>query len=232
MAERAGARTQGVPRRQHSASLEGVARGAASRRGFPAKGGEVRTGIRMRAGNDHHARDNVLDAFQVDGKDRRAVGAWLDSKLRILASSRRAISSRRTSFPRIRSGAAPRARQARRELGELARWFGGAADVLEEFRAKLPGLRAEPRAVLAAPFDIATLSASRRALRRTRALIGVGASPGDEYYAQPYFYINPWPRFDAKAARSARARALAHEASSRGADGDEILAMKDRGGRD
>jgi hypothetical protein len=26
------------------------------------------------------------------------------------------------------------------------------------------------------------------------ASLDIGMSPGDDYYAQPYFYVSPWPR--------------------------------------
>ena len=46
-------------------------------------------------------------------------------------------------------------------------------------------------------FDIATLVKLEDGQPANARSIGVGVSPGDEYYAQPYVYVSPWPRFDA-----------------------------------
>lgn len=43
-------------------------------------------------------------------------------------------------------------------------------------------------------FDIATLVALPLASRGTPRTIGVGLSPGDASYAEPYFYVAPYPR--------------------------------------
>jgi len=61
--------------------------------------------------------------------------------------------------------------------------------------------------------------------------IGVGSSPGDDYYAQPYFYISPWPRFDGEKLPDPPAPGHWHTEGFFGAvlTGDEVLAMKDRG---
>ena len=45
-------------------------------------------------------------------------------------------------------------------------------------------------------FDIAVLFALEEGDPETAASIGVGLSPGDEAYAEPYLYCTPWPRPD------------------------------------
>jgi hypothetical protein len=117
-----------------------------------------------------------------------------------------------------------------RELGELARWFGGAADVLEEFAARLAGPRASPVTCWPHHFDIATLVSLEEGHPANARSIGVGVSPGDEYYAQPYVYISPWPRFDGSKLPDAPPPGHWHTEGFFGAvaTGDDILAMKDR----
>jgi hypothetical protein len=69
---------------------------------------------------------------------------------------------------------------------ELARWMGDADDVLRAIARENEGasdVRCWPH-----HFDIATLLA----LGGDRT-IGVGLSPGDGSYAEPYFYVTPWP---------------------------------------
>ena len=61
--------------------------------------------------------------------------------------------------------------------------------------------------------------------------IGVGVSPGDQYYAQPYAYVTPWPRFDGDKLPDPPPPGHWHTEGFFGAvlTGDDILAMADRG---
>jgi hypothetical protein len=74
--------------------------------------------------------------------------------------------------------------EARREL---ARWFDDAALALAPFAALEI---AAPIRVWPHHFDIATLLTFGSEGDKT---IGVGLSPGDQSYAEPYFYVTPWP---------------------------------------
>jgi hypothetical protein len=71
---------------------------------------------------------------------------------------------------------------------ELSRYWGNAASLLDGFVRKTDGASE----VLTWPhhFDIATLITLPGARART---IGVGQSPGDESYAEPYWYVGPRP---------------------------------------
>jgi hypothetical protein len=76
---------------------------------------------------------------------------------------------------------------------QLGRWFSDASVVLETLRGATPtssAVRCWPH-----HFDIATLIDV--APGRT---VGVGMEPGDQYYAEPYFYVNihPAPAADAE----------------------------------
>ncbi len=73
-------------------------------------------------------------------------------------------------------------------LGELARWYGNAAHVLGGVAAAFDGaseVRCWPH-----HFDIATLLPGGGPGRT----IGVGLSPGDGPYREPYWYVSPYPR--------------------------------------
>lgn len=90
----------------------------------------------------------------------------------------------------VRSGAAFAADSA--ALVELARWYGNAALVLEEVRRRHAGASA----VRTWPhhFDIATLITLDADTEPERARsVGVGMTPGDSSYDEPYFYVRPWP---------------------------------------
>ena len=77
-------------------------------------------------------------------------------------------------------------------LAELERWFANAAIVLEGIRARTPG--AGPVRCWPHHFDIATLIALGESKKGAARSVGVGMSPGDAAYPEPYFYIAPWPR--------------------------------------
>jgi hypothetical protein len=70
-------------------------------------------------------------------------------------------------------------------LDQIARWFGGANDILNEVRQQNIG-----EAVRCWPhhFDIATL------LTVAGGSIGIGMEPGDTYYDEPYYYVNKHPQ--------------------------------------
>lgn len=80
---------------------------------------------------------------------------------------------------------------------ELARWFANAARLLQLVRDNTLG--ASPVRCWPHHFDIATLVTldPPGSDPETARSIGVGLSPGDSSYGEPYFYINPWP-FPAK----------------------------------
>jgi hypothetical protein len=77
-------------------------------------------------------------------------------------------------------------------LGELARWYANADRVLRRLAAATPGAGD----VLCWPhhFDIASLVAVETdAAGEAAATVGVGLSPGDEFFPEPYWYVNHGP---------------------------------------
>jgi len=78
------------------------------------------------------------------------------------------------------------------QFEELARWFANAERVLQLVRENNPG--ASPVQVWPHHFDMATLIKLDPKLDPEEArTIGVGLSPGDGSYDEPYFYVAPWP---------------------------------------
>ena len=74
-------------------------------------------------------------------------------------------------------------------LDELARWYADAHVILEARREHTRGageVRCWPH-----HFDIATLVACSSGPFQT---IGIGMSPGDSRYREPYLYVGPYPR--------------------------------------
>ncbi len=78
------------------------------------------------------------------------------------------------------------------DLDQLARWYSNAAREFEIIRAsdsQASDVRCWPH-----HFDIATLITPAEGKS-----VGVGLEPGDNYYDEPYFYVNMSPAPDAKA---------------------------------
>jgi len=98
---------------------------------------------------------------------------------------------------------------------ELAKWYGNAARCLHAVSSPV---RCWPH-----HFDIATQIGSGA------GSIGVGMSPGDGSYPQPYFYVSPWP-YPEGSALPALASGKWHTEVWVGAvlTGDEILSKTDQ----
>jgi hypothetical protein len=95
----------------------------------------------------------------------------------------------------VSSGAPFNTADSGAEFEELSRWYGNAAALLERVAVATPGaseVRCWPH-----HFDIATLIEVSHATGNMPArTVGMGLEPGDQYYAEPYFYMNmsPAPR--------------------------------------
>ncbi|HUT51478.1 MAG TPA: hypothetical protein VM325_19290 [Alphaproteobacteria bacterium] len=85
------------------------------------------------------------------------------------------------------------------DLEVLASWFMLADIVLAASVEKNAHLDPGPSPVRCWPhhFDIATYIRLEDGDFETARGIGVGMSPGDGTYGEPYFYINPWPHLSA-----------------------------------
>jgi len=79
-----------------------------------------------------------------------------------------------------------------KEFKELAKYFGNANEVFKDLAANLEGtseVKCWPH-----HFDIAmVITLTDTGDPEASSSIGVGLSPGDESYQEPYFYITPWP---------------------------------------
>jgi hypothetical protein len=81
-------------------------------------------------------------------------------------------------------------------LRALSSWFDLADGLLTAFASSQSGLTPGPSPVRCWPhhFDIATYVSLEEGDAENARGVGVGMSPGDESYGQPYFYVNPWPK--------------------------------------
>jgi hypothetical protein len=80
-------------------------------------------------------------------------------------------------------------------LVTLSRWYDNASQALDDVQQELVarGLRAPPVRCWPHHFDLdALVYFGTRSSKRSRTM-GVGFSPGDEYYDEPYFYVSIYP---------------------------------------
>jgi hypothetical protein len=78
-------------------------------------------------------------------------------------------------------------------LMELVRWYGNAHGILMRLQADEP--TASPVRCWPHHFDIGMLIQLDPGADPEHARsIGIGLSPGDGSYDEPYWYVNPWPR--------------------------------------
>jgi hypothetical protein len=135
--------------------------------------------------------DAPLSTFPLDGRAQSDAVAWLQTWVsRMRGDGARVTMKRHFQIP----GAPPDAAQPWRlgaAFGELAAWYANADALLRAVAAAEPG--AGPVRCWPHHFDIATLVEEPRAGDGVRHTTGIGLSPGDEYYAEPYFYVGPYP---------------------------------------
>jgi hypothetical protein len=83
-------------------------------------------------------------------------------------------------------------------LTELAAWYANADVLLGRVRARMIESKLAVSPVCCWPhhFDLATLTTLPTRHADTTGSIGVGFSPGDEYYDEPYFYVSVYPEPD------------------------------------
>ena len=140
--------------------------------------------------------DESGPSLELTGVSVADAGKWMDEQLAEL--DLRAASSETLPYD-LPASAAGKEVYSTEGLGDalttLSAWFSLANAKLTEFAASQVDLSPGPSPVRCWPhhFDIATYVSLETGDFETARGIGVGMSPGDKSYDQPYFYINPWP---------------------------------------
>jgi hypothetical protein len=141
--------------------------------------------------------NGVSDELMLNGHGNIEAGEWLDGQLHRFGLQPAGAVELPYGLDdhALGQGAGYTAGSHAAELAELAAWFALAADALETVRATLGHLSPAPSPVRCWPhhFDIATLLSLEEGDAETARAIGIGMSPGDDGYVEPYVYINPWP---------------------------------------
>lgn len=152
--------------------------------GQPLAGG-VRVGLRVALRELVFSKGEKTEGFALAGSSEADAGDWLDVKL--AAEGLKKASGAKLAYDMPPAMFARPAEEAP-HLATLAVWFAAGAEVLEELGRKYKRYQPGPVRCWPHHFDIAI----RLALNEERS-IGIGLSPGDGYYAQPYFYLAPYP---------------------------------------
>ena len=86
-------------------------------------------------------------------------------------------------------------------LNALGIWFHNAHIILAQIREQYVGSAVKVSEVYCWPhhFDLACLISFDAGDPETARSVGVGISPGDDFFNGPYFYCNPYPTHDAMA---------------------------------
>lgn len=139
----------------------------------------------------HAVRDGrVMRSLSLPGHTIEEAHVWLKevAKEAGLAPERLTARKHYTIPGHVVASGAPFSRRTQGEFSELGRYWSNAAGYLEEVARVTQG--ASPVRTWPHHFDIATLIELTGEPRRT---IGVGQSPGDESYREPYWYVGPYP---------------------------------------
>ena len=136
----------------------------------------------------------------LEGLESSAAGSWLDGQL--VGLGLKAGSDVELPYEMPADVAAITAFSIgpnENQLLALAGWFENAHQNLTQLAKANAHLKPGPSPVRCWPhhFDIATYVMLEVGDAETAKGIGAGMSPGDEGYAEPYFYINPWPYLEA-----------------------------------
>ena len=190
-----------VPDDSHASLEWDAGRGALLSQPLAAKAGEIQIGLGIADLRLIVVCGSAAQTFALDGTSDTEAGAWVDAALRAAGLTPASAVKLPYEMPghAVAGGAPYGAGAETASLQELARWFGAAAELLGEVSWRLRDLRPGPTPVCCWPhhFDIATLVQLEAGHAESARSIGIGLSPGDESYAQPYWYVSPWPRPDA-----------------------------------
>lgn len=225
-----------VPDDSHSSLEWDSERAALFSRPLPTGGGDVRVGLRLAGLAVIILRGAaVLDTFELAGRRDSMVGVWLDSALRALGLKPATSVTLPYTIPSnaVARGSPYSFSGELESFDELARWFGAAAEVLGDFKTTIASAYPNTSPIVCWPhhFDIAMVVSFDADTAQPARSIGIGVSPGDGFYDQPYVYISPSPQLNIAQLPDLPPPGHWHTQGFVGAvaTGESILALEERG---
>lgn len=190
---------------------------------LPLKGG-IRVGLRVGVHEMVFAKGEHIEPCPLSANTETEVGEWLDSRLEKEGLKPATGATLPYDMPPSALG---RPTDEAPRLAALAGWFAAGAEVFDALRGKYKRYQPGPTHCWPHHFDIAMVfDVGGKKGGRT---IRVGLSPGDDYYAQPYFYLSPSPTPDTEnlPPLPPAGRWHTHEFFGAVATGVQILALED-----
>jgi hypothetical protein len=137
-------------------------------------------------------------SFALDGRTDAQARQWLHKQFKARGFDPTALDAPAPydiPMHAIGQGAVYETRSAADGLANLAAWYANAAALIEGIRHQIAGQRVAVSALCCWPhhFDLAILAMVPARQSAELGLIGVGLSPGDEYYDEPYYYVSIYP---------------------------------------
>ena len=138
--------------------------------------------------------------FPLDGRKEADARAWLGEELGHLGLDARLLDTEppyKIPVHKLSAGAPYNATPIADALRDLAAWFSNANRSLGRIREAMETRKLDASPVRCWPhhFDLATLISRDKTPGTVESArtVGVGLSPGDEHFGEPYFYVTPWP---------------------------------------
>lgn len=138
-------------------------------------------------------RGEVRETFPLVRLKESAAQSWVDSQLREAGLQETAAAQMPYTLDPIADYSAFTENQA--EASALGAWFNQAYHALAQLSGEYRHLAVAEPALRCWPhhFDLAVLFTLETGDPESAKSVGVGLSPGDGSYAQPYLYCSPWP---------------------------------------
>ncbi len=139
-----------------------------------------------------------VESFALAGRSDAQIRLWLGQELAARGLDQSALDAPSPyEIPQhaVVRGAAYDPIKSANALDELAAWYANAAVLLDRVRRQTigRGLATSPLCCWPHHFDLAILIMLPTRKADTVGSVGCGLSPGDEYYAEPYFYVSVYP---------------------------------------
>jgi hypothetical protein len=143
----------------------------------------------------------LVQHFSLDGRPDAQARQWLSEQIGARGLDTHAIETRspyEIPMHAVSQGAPYRLTGLTDAFAELAAWFNNAGLSLGAVHRQMIARKWAASPVRCWPhhFDLATLTTLPARNADATGYVGVGLSPGDEYYDEPYFYISVYPEPD------------------------------------